>query len=87
MFTSGNMLLSGEDKPLKPVEFEKLSDNLCRLILTEGRYHQIKRMFEHLDNEVVKLHREKVSFLELGSLKPGEWRYLDEKEYEDLKNG
>ena len=87
LFGSGEVMLTGEEKPLKPVEFEKLSDKTCRLVLTEGRYHQIKRMFEHLGNEVVKLHREKVSFLTLGSLKPGEWRYLDEKEYEDLKNG
>ena len=58
LFTSGTIMLSGETKPLLPAKFEKISDTECILILHEGRYHQVKRMFEAIDNVVVQLHRE-----------------------------
>jgi len=48
--------------------------------LTEGRQNQIRLMFKHFGRLVEKLRRVKVGFLELGSLKPGEFRHLTARE-------
>jgi 16S rRNA pseudouridine516 synthase len=50
---------------------------LARLTLTEGRYHQVRRMFAAVGNHVQALHRSRIGGLELGGLAPGEWRTLD----------
>ncbi|MBU2925746.1 pseudouridine synthase [Colwellia sp. 1_MG-2023] len=50
------------------------------LTITEGKYHQVKRMFAAVGNRVVGLHREKIGGIELGELAPGEWRSLTEDE-------
>ena len=57
-----------------------------RITIHEGRYHQVKRMFEAIGYPVVKLHRERFGNLELGSLKPGEWRELTPQEIESLSS-
>ena len=73
----------------KPAKIE-LSDDGCEGIITlhEGKYHQIKRMLEALDNKIVYLER--ISFacftLEGAGLARGEWRYLDEKEISELES-
>ena len=57
------------------------------ITLTEGKYHQIKRMLEALDNKITYLER--ISFGELaldGSLARGEWRYLTEEEIAQLES-
>ena len=48
--------------------------------LTEGRKNQIREMFKHFGRLVEKLKRVKIGFLELGPLKPGEFRYLTAEE-------
>ena len=53
--------------------------------LTEGRNNQIRLMFKHLGNLVEKLKRVRIGPLELGSLKPGMFRYLTDEEVEKLK--
>jgi 23S rRNA pseudouridine2605 synthase len=53
--------------------------------LTEGRNNQIRLMFKHLGKLVEKLKRVRIGPLELGSLKPGAFRYLTEDEVEKLK--
>ena len=53
--------------------------------LTEGRNNQIRLMFKHLGKLVEKLKRVRIGPLELGSLKPGEFRYLTEDEVEKLR--
>jgi 23S rRNA pseudouridine2605 synthase len=53
--------------------------------LTEGRNNQIRLMFKHLGKLVEKLKRVRIGPLELGSLKPGEFRYLTDEEIEKLK--
>lgn len=75
LFTSGTFEIAGENKPLKPVDFKKLDEKTCELILTEGRYHQIKKMFEKLGNEVTALHRVKIGNVDLESLNEGGWRF------------
>ncbi len=57
------------------------------LTIHEGRFHQVKRMFEAVGNEVMFLKRLSMGSLKLDeSLKPGEYRSLTEKELDDLKN-
>ncbi|MNC64715.1 Ribosomal small subunit pseudouridine synthase A [compost metagenome] len=54
-----------------------LAPRCARLSIIEGRYHQVKRMFGHFDNKVLRLHREQMGPLVLDSrLKPGEYRPL-----------
>ena len=50
-----------------------------RVTLTEGRYHQVRRMFAACGHHVVTLHRESIGGLCLGelALAAGEWRLLD----------
>ena len=62
-------------------------DNLSSgtIAITEGKFHQIKRMFEQVGSKIVKLRRIKFADIELDySLKEGEWRPLTEKETEVL---
>lgn len=63
-----------------PAQLETIDSHTSRLTIYEGRYHQVKRMFGHLRNEVVGLHREKVGQLSLGDLKPGQYRELSAAE-------
>ncbi|MBI1791430.1 MAG: rRNA pseudouridine synthase [Acidobacteria bacterium] len=53
--------------------------------LTEGRTQQIRLMFKHFGKLVEKLKRVRVGFLELGSLKPGEYRHLTPLEVKRLR--
>ena len=53
--------------------------------LYEGRNNQIRLMFKHLGRLVEKLRRVRIGFLELGPLKPGEFRYLTPQELERLQ--
>jgi 16S rRNA pseudouridine516 synthase len=56
------------------------------ITLTEGKYHQIKRMFEAVHNKIVTLERVTFSFLTLqGLLERGQWRYLTDDEIERLR--
>ena len=78
LFASGSMLLESETAPLAPATLEILDPRHARLILTEGRYHQVRRMFAAVGNHVEALHRSQVGGLTLGDLAPGEWRLLDD---------
>lgn len=84
LFSSGAVMLSGEDKPLRPAQMEVLGEKQARLTIVEGRYHQVKRMFEAAENEVVSLHRCAFGNLTLGDLSSGEWRYLTAEEMASL---
>jgi 16S rRNA pseudouridine516 synthase len=65
----------------RPANLEILGERLARVTLTEGRYHQIKRMFGHLRNRVIGLHRVSIGHITLDeSLKSGIWRNLYEHE-------
>jgi 16S rRNA pseudouridine516 synthase len=54
--------------------------------LTEGRYHQARRMFAAVGNHVETLHRSRVGGLELDGLPAGEWRQLNDADKERLFN-
>jgi len=78
--TSGMTI--GNEK-LKPAELKKTGDKTYEIVLTEGRYHQIKRMFMSFNNPVQSLHRTKIGSLRLPpDLKPGESRELTAEEKE-----
>ncbi|MBE6729623.1 MAG: rRNA pseudouridine synthase [Ruminococcaceae bacterium] len=71
-FRKGVTLVSGEE--CSPAVCEKISDKVARVILTEGKYHQIKRMFGIFDAGVEELHRERIGKMLLPSdLKEGEY--------------
>lgn len=76
LFSAGTLRLDGEDKPCRPAKLEILSPREARLELTEGRYHQVKRMFGSQGCEVTRLHRSRFGEFELGDLEPGQWRLL-----------
>ncbi len=77
LFASGALMLEGEDKPLLPVEMDVLSPTTATVTLTEGRYHQVRRMFAAVGNHVVRLHRDRVGGLDLpDDLPAGQFRLL-----------
>lgn len=71
--------LQGEDELTLPAELEILASKEARLTITEGKFHQVKRMFRAVGNRVVTLHREKIGGLEL-DVPLGKWRYLTGEE-------
>ena len=80
VFASGTMMLESETDPLKPVALQQLGNRHVRLTLTEGRYHQVRRMFAAVGNHVETLHRTAIGRLEIGQLPFGAWRVLTDDE-------
>jgi len=76
---SGTLMLDGDERPCKPAELEPTGDNTANLVLHEGRYHQVRRMFAAMGNHVVALERIKIGLLSLASLnlKAGEYRSFE----------
>ena len=75
------IMLRGETKLTLPAELSIDSPTQMRVLLTEGRYHQVKRMFAALGNRVVRLHREQIGALTLDSdLQAGQFRPLSRDE-------
>lgn len=74
----------GEQKAA-PAEIEWLSENKCKITVTEGKFHEVRRLFRALGNEVVKLERIAIAGLclpqELGQ---GEWRKMTDGEIKQL---
>lgn len=77
VFASGELMLDSETTPLAPARLEPLGPRHARLTITEGRYHQVRRMFAAVGNHVEALHRSHVGGLGLGDLPAGQWRLLD----------
>ncbi|MDF3983117.1 pseudouridine synthase [Luteibacter sp. PPL201] len=82
IFASGSLMLDGETDPLEPATLEVLGPRSARLTLTEGRYHQVRRMFAAVGNHVQALRRVAVGGLSLDGLPSGEWRALSHAEVE-----
>jgi 16S rRNA pseudouridine516 synthase len=73
--------LKGEPKACAPAVVEKAAGRSIRLTLTEGKYHQVKRMLAAVGNHVTALHRERIGAIQLDpALAPGESRLLTEAE-------
>ncbi len=62
-FAAGTLMLEGDDKPLQPAVLEPLTATTARLTITEGRYHQVRRMFAAAGNHVAALHRDRLGGL------------------------
>lgn len=73
--------LHNEKDLTKPAQLEVITPTEVRLTISEGRYHQVKRMFAAVGNHVVALHRERIGDIRLDDdLEPGEYRPLTEEE-------
>ena len=68
-----------------PAKLEIISDHSAHLTISEGKFHQVKRMFEKIGCEVTYLKRISFGPLELGDLPKGKCRELGEEEIESLK--
>lgn len=77
VFASGSLVLPGEEGPCRPARLESLSPHEARVHLTEGRFHQVRRMFVAVGLEVVRLHRPRFGPYLLGDLEAGAWRRLE----------
>jgi 16S rRNA pseudouridine516 synthase len=69
-----------EDLTTRPAVLEILGEREALLTIQEGRYHQVKRMFHAVGNQVLSLHRESIGPLALDDLPPGNLRHLSEAE-------
>ena len=79
----------GDEDLTMPAKLEILKSgetSEIELTIQEGRFHQVKRMFEAIGTKVTYLKRISMGPLTLGSLQPGEVRTLSENEIEQLKN-
>ncbi len=76
IFATGSLILNGEKTPCLPAKLTIIDDTHVTLEITEGRYHQVRRMFAAVGNHVTTLHRSRIGNLTLGDLKAGEYRLL-----------
>lgn len=84
-FAAGTLMLDGEEKPLLPAQLHVIDERTARLTITEGRYHQVRRMFAAVGNHVVDLHRERIGGIVLPEdLQPGQHRILPSAEAEQV---
>jgi len=75
------VMLHNEKDATRPAIAERLANYGLRLSISEGKYHQVKRMLYAVDNKVVELHREQIAGIKLDeNLAPGEYRLLTENE-------
>ncbi len=78
IFASGELMLERETTPCLPAAAELVSSRVVSVTLTEGRYHQVRRMFAAVGCHVAQLQRKRVGDVDLGDLAPGEYRVLAE---------
>lgn len=75
------VLLRNEDRKTQPAVVRRVEDGVIELTISEGRYHQVKRMLAAVGNHVLALHRIRVGSIILDpELAPGEYRALTEQE-------
>ena len=85
LFASGTLVLRGEEKACLPAQLDVTGERTARLTLTEGKYHQVRRMFAAAGNHVEALHRAAFGPITLGGLAEGSWRLLSAAEAAQLK--
>ncbi|HET9976113.1 MAG TPA: 16S rRNA pseudouridine(516) synthase [Burkholderiaceae bacterium] len=77
----GGVVLDDDPKPVRAAAAERTGECALRLTLTEGKYHQVKRMLAAVGNRVLGLHRSAFGALDLsGITQPGQWRWIDANE-------
>lgn len=71
------VILEDDPRPVRAAQCERTGERQLRLTLTEGKYHQVKRMIAAVGNRVEALHRSQIGALALpADLLPGQWRWL-----------
>lgn len=76
----GGWCLPDDNKPLAPTLCRRTGDLTLEMTMTEGRFHQIKRMLDAVGRPVAALHRSRFAGLEVEGLPVGEWRHLNQEE-------
>ncbi|WP_048437869.1 pseudouridine synthase [Caenimonas sp. SL110] len=80
------VVLDDDPKPVRAAACEKTGECALRLTLTEGKYHQVKRMLAAVSNRVETLHRSRIGDLVLpADMSPGQWRWLSQADLDALK--
>jgi 16S rRNA pseudouridine516 synthase len=74
------VVLNDDPDPVRASACERLHESVIAMTLTQGKYHQVKRMLAAVGNRVEALHRSQVGSLTLGGLEPGQWRWLSAHE-------
>lgn len=77
IFASGTLMLNGEKTPCLPAKLTIIDETHVTLEITEGRYHQVRRMFAAVGNHVTALHRSSFGNLTLHHLLSGEYCLID----------
>jgi 16S rRNA pseudouridine516 synthase len=77
------ILLQGEEALTLPAILERTAEKEALLTITEGKFHQVKRMFAAVGNRVNVLHREQIGQVSL-DVDEGEWRYLSADEVQSF---
>lgn len=79
------VVLDDDPKPVRAAACEAVSSHHLRLTLTEGKYHQVKRMVAAVSNRVEALHRSQIGALRLpDDLAPGQWRWLSQADLDSI---
>jgi 16S rRNA pseudouridine516 synthase len=80
------VVLDDDPRPVRARSADLVSERHLRLVLAEGKYHQVKRMVAAVGNRVETLHRSAIGDLRLpDDLSPGAWRWLKREEVEGLR--
>jgi 16S rRNA pseudouridine516 synthase len=75
------VVLHDDPKPVRAAACELMGPQHLQLTLTEGKYHQVKRMLAATGHQVVSLHRSRIGALPLpADLAPGQWRWLSQQD-------
>jgi len=75
--------LQGEQQLTLPAKLAVIAPSEVCLTITEGRFHQVKRMFAAVGNRVISLHREQIGSVCL-DVDVGQWRYLSHEEIQSF---
>jgi 16S rRNA pseudouridine516 synthase len=79
------VLLHNEKKPTRPATVNVINEHCIELAISEGKYHQVKRMLAAVGNHVKQLHRQQIGHIQLdSSLALGEYRALTTDEREQI---
>lgn len=79
---SGGVMILGS--PTRPCRMIRMGPERFRIVLTEGRNRQIRRMCATLGYRVLRLHRVRIMHITVADLRPGEWKELTEQERNQL---
>jgi 16S rRNA pseudouridine516 synthase len=78
------IMLEDEYDKTKPAELSFSDATHAKLVLTEGKYHQVKRMMGYFGNKVIELHRASIGNITLAGLEKGESRFLTAEEIDQF---